>query len=123
MKHDLQNRADIELLVNCFYDKVKQDETIGYLFNDVAKVNWEKHLPVMYSFWENIIFYTSNYQGNPMDAHTKLNQQSRLKMQHFQQWNKLFAESVDQLFEGEKAELIKQRALSISTVMQIKIFS
>jgi len=40
-----------------------------------------------------------------------------------QQWIKLFNEKVDEIFEGEKAEWIKQRAGSIATVMQIKIFS
>ena len=34
----------------------------------------------------------------------------------------LFNETVDELFEGENAELIKQSAKSISTVMQIKMF-
>jgi len=44
-------------------------------------------------------------------------------MEHFQKWLLLFTETVDQLFEGEKAELAKQRATSIATVMQIKMFS
>ena len=39
MKTDIRNRKDIEKLVNTFYDKVKTDEVIGYLFNDVAQVN------------------------------------------------------------------------------------
>ena len=46
MKKDIENRGDIILLINTFYEKVKRDEVIGYIFNDVAKVNWEKHLPV-----------------------------------------------------------------------------
>ncbi len=58
MKKDIENRKDIELLVRSFYDKVKADDTIGYIFNDIAKVNWEKHLPVMFDFWENVLFYT-----------------------------------------------------------------
>ena len=58
MKTDIRNRKDIEKLVNTFYDKVKTDDVIGYLFNDVAKVNWENHLPKMYNFWENILFFT-----------------------------------------------------------------
>ncbi len=66
MKHDIENRKDIEQLINRFYDKVKQDNMIGFIFNDVAKVNWQKHLPVMYDFWENIIFLSNKYAGNPM---------------------------------------------------------
>jgi len=42
---------------------------------------------------------------------------------HFTRWNELFAQTVDELFEGTNAILAKQRALSISTVMQIKILS
>jgi hemoglobin len=56
MKTDIRNRKDIELLVNAFYDKIKTDGVIGFLFTEVAKVNWETHLPRMYDFWENILF-------------------------------------------------------------------
>jgi hemoglobin len=123
MKKDILNRNDIEILVNSFYEKVKKDEVIGYIFNDVAQVNWEKHLPVMYNFWENVLFYTGAYAGNPMDKHEALDKKTKLNKQHFEQWNRLFSDTVDEYFEGSNAELIKQRALSIATVMQIKLFS
>lgn len=121
MKKDIENREDIILLVNTFYDKVKPDETIGYFFNRVVDVDWEKHLPVMYNFWENIIFHTGGYSGNPMKLHMDLHQKSAMKKEHFNRWIHLFNETVDELFEGEKAEQAKQRALSIATVMQINI--
>jgi hemoglobin len=123
MKNDIQNRADIELLVRSFYDKVKTDDTIGYIFNDIARVNWEKHFPVMFDFWENVLFYTGVYNGNPLIIHQHLNRIVPLKLEHFNQWNKLFTQTVDELFEGNNAMLAKQRALSISTIMQIKILS
>lgn len=123
MKKDIQNIEDIKLLVNTFYEQVKKDEVIGYIFNDVAKVNWEKHLPVMYNFWENVIFFTGNYSGNPMTAHAKWHSVSAFTADHFQRWIKLFTSTVDELFSGEKAELAKQRAISIATVMQLKIIN
>ncbi len=121
MKKDIESKIDIEILVNQFYDKVKMDPVIGYIFTDIVKVNWEKHLPVMYNFWENALFYTGSYTGNPMELHKHINRMIPLKTEHFRQWNKLFTETVDNLFDGEKALLAKQRALSISNVMQIKI--
>lgn len=121
MKKDISNRADIQLLVDTFYNKVKLDETIGYLFNDVAKVNWEQHLPRMYDFWENILFQTGGFKGNPMAAHVQLHQKSPLTAGHFERWQQLFLATVDELFEGEKAGLIKQRARSIATMMLIKV--
>lgn len=123
MKPDILSRADIEILVNEFYSKVKIDKDIGFFFTEVANVNWDKHLPVMYNFWENIVFNTGNYNGNPMQKHIKLNAKSKIKMEHFQRWTNLFNNTVDSLYAGANAELIKQRALSISTVMQIKIFA
>ena len=121
MRKDIENRQDIELLINSFYKKVKTDTVIGYIFNDVMHVNWDRHLPVMYDFWENTLFYTGGYNGNPMQIHTRLNRITPLLPDHFRQWNLLFDLTVNELFAGEKAELAKQRALSISTVMQIKI--
>ncbi len=121
MKKDIESRADIELLIRSFYDKVKTDETIGYIFNDIAKVNWEKHFPAMFDFWENVLFYTGNYNGNPVEIHQHLNRVVLLTSAHFNQWNKLFSQTVDEWFEGTTATLAKQRALSISTVIQIKI--
>jgi len=121
MKKDIEDRKDIELLINSFYDKVKQDAIIGSFFTEVVQVNWEKHLPVMYNFWENIVFQTGSYNGNPIDKHLELNKKSLITMEHFQRWILLFNETVDELFLGTNSELIKQRALSIATVMQIKI--
>jgi hemoglobin len=121
MKKDIETRKDIQLLINSFYDKVKADPVIGFIFNDVVRVNWERHLPVMYDFWENTLFYTGGYIGNPMEIHRHLNKLIPLNAEHFQQWTQLFTLTVDELFTGEKAELAKQRATSISTVMQIKI--
>jgi hemoglobin len=121
MKNDIGDRNDIKTLVDNFYIKVRRDETIGYLFNDVAKVNWEQHLPRMYDFWDNIIFQAGNYIGNPMVAHTQLHQQSPLTEAHFERWLQLFFETVNEQFSGEKAELVKQRAQSIATMMQLKV--
>ena len=50
MKTDIRNRKDIELLVDTFYDKIKTDAVIGFLFTEIAQVNWETHLPRMYDF-------------------------------------------------------------------------
>lgn len=121
MKPDITNRNDIEKMVNTFYDKVKKDETIGFFFNDVAHVNWEIHLPKMYDFWEGIIFGGSKYSGNPIQKHVLLHQLERMEKKHFDHWLKLFDENLSENFEGINTELAKQRALSIATVMQIKI--
>ena len=111
MNKDIKNRADIELLVDNFYGKVKTDKLIGNFFTEVIQIKWEKHLSIMCDFWENIIFFSGNYIGSPMHLH-----------QHLNRWNKLFSTSVDELFSGEKATLIKSKAKNIASIMQKNIF-
>ena len=66
-------------------------------------------------------FYTGGYQGNAMKKHININRVTPLQKKHFVRWLQLFNETVDEYFEGEKAELAKQRAHSIATVIQVKI--
>jgi hemoglobin len=121
MKSDIVSRKEIIILVDMFYAKIKVDFTLGFIFNEVANVNWDKHLPIMYNFWENTLFYTGSYSGNPVNLHTHLHHLTPLNNTHFDQWNKLFVETVDENFEGLNADLIKQRAISISLVLAQKI--
>lgn len=121
MKTDIRNRKDLQLLMEKFYGKLLADTSVSYLFTDIAKIDLPKHLPVLVDFWESILFQSDTYQKNAMKVHTDLHQQSPLQPQHFKTWLGYFYETVDELFEGEKAELAKQRATSIATVMQIKL--
>ena len=45
LKKDISTPEDVKTLVDAFYNDVKSDSVIGYIFTDVAKVDWEEHLP------------------------------------------------------------------------------
>jgi hemoglobin len=119
---DIQTREDIIRLVDTFYDKVQEDEVIGYFFNDVAKVDWAHHLPKMYDFWETTLFHQPKYKGNPMRVHVDLHQKETMEKEHFDRWLSLFKQTVDELFKGVNAENIKMKGESIATVMHIKVY-
>jgi hemoglobin len=121
MKKDILERNDIEIAIRTFYEKVLKDDVIGFIFTDVAKVDWEKHLPVMYDFWENVIFNTGKYSGDLINIHRQLSTKLPLTQEHFKHWIALFTETIDELYTGENAERAKQRALSIATILQIKL--
>lgn len=121
MKQDIRNREDIRLLMERFYDKLLADESISYLFTDVAKINLDEHFPVLVDFWDSILFQADTYQKNAMKPHVDLHQQSPLEAHHFKTWLAYFIATVNELFDGEKAELARQRATSIATIMQIKV--
>lgn len=121
MKPDISSRADIEKLLLQFYEKVKADETIGFIFTDVVQMNWEKHIPVIADFWETILLDNPVYTKNAMEVHFDLNKKVPLKKEHFNSWLHLFNTTVDDLFEGKIAHLAKTRAKSIAGIMLLKM--
>lgn len=118
---DINSREDIEQLVNAFYTKVKKDPVIGFIFNEVIKMNWEDHLPIMYNFWETILLDKTTYTRNAMGIHFDVNRKVKLEESHFNRWLELFTGTVDELFSGEKADTAKKRASSIAAVMLFKM--
>ena len=121
MKKDIATRADIEQLVVAFYEKVKQDATIGFIFNDVVKIDWPHHIPIIVDFWESILLDNPVYKKNAMEVHYDLNKKVPLKKEHFESWMMLFATTIDELFEGKTATSAKVRAQSIASVMLFKM--
>lgn len=120
MKKDITTREDIILMVHTFYDYVQKDEELDHMFNGVAKLDWEAHLPKMHDFWEAIIFKNPVYNGNPMMVHKILHSKFRFTKSMFTKWLELFNKTVDELFEGDNAREAKTRALSIATMIQMK---
>jgi hemoglobin len=120
---DISSRNDIEKLMSLFYDKLLNDDAIGYIFTDVAKINLEKHLPHIVDFWEQNILQTGNYSNNVLKIHQDLNSKIALNTSHFKTWLSHFNDTIDANFTGKNAETMKTRALSIATVMQIKLIN
>ena len=119
-KKDIENRDDLLLLMQQFYKKLLADDSINYLFTDIAKVNLDHHFPVLVDFWDSVLFQSNTYHKNAMQPHMALHQKSPLTKHHFETWLHYFKETVDELFAGDNAFIIKERATSIATVMQIK---
>lgn len=121
MKRDIEKRQDIEEFITRFYEKVKLNATIGFIFNDVVQMNWEKHIPLIVDFWETILLDKPVYHNNAMEVHYHLNKKLPLQKEHFETWLLLFNTSVDELYEGKIATLAKTRAKSIADVMLFKM--
>lgn len=119
MKTEITTLDNIKLLVDDFYGKVREDELIGYIFDDVIKDNWTEHLEKMYSFWQTILLHEYTYKGAPFPKHLKL----PVEKQHFDRWLELFHETVNTYFEGEKAEELKKRSIKMAEMFMMKIES
>jgi hemoglobin len=116
MLKDINNRQDIEKLVNRFYERVQANDVLAPVF---SHVDWPKHLPIMYSFWSSMILGEQSYRGNPFQKHAPL----PIGQEHFSQWLKVFIETVDENFQGPKAREIKERAANIASVFQYRMSS
>ncbi len=108
---DIEKREDIILLVDTFYEKVKKDQLLSPVFQ---QVDWPSHMPIMYNFWSSMLLGDQTYQGKPFQKHIHL----VIDSSHFDRWLILFGQTVDELFEGERAGEVKDRARSIAGVFQ-----
>jgi hemoglobin len=121
MKKDIQSRKDIQQLIVAFYEKVKVNPSIGFIFTELVTIDWDHHIPLIVDFWETILLDNPVYKKNAMEAHYHLNNKMPLQKIHFETWLGLFTTTVDELFEGKIATLAKTRAKSIAAVMEFKM--
>jgi len=121
MKIDIENKADIELLIDSFYDKVKKDEKIGFIFIEIIGSDWSHHLPVMYHFWNMVLFSQPGYEGSPVRKHLELDNRIKLEKEHFDRWLELWNGTVDTLFTGEIADMAKNKAALMANLINLKV--
>ena len=118
---DLRDRADIVRLVDRFYERIREDETLGPIFDRVAQVDWATHLPKMYDFWDTVLFRAGTFRGDPLGAHAKLVPVADMGWPTFERWLTLFKATVAELFEGENAGIIVRSAEDMANVIYSKI--
>ena len=121
IKTDIETRADISNFIKAFYEKVLTDETIGIIFTEKFPLNWDHHIPLIVDFWETILLDNPVYKKNAMEVHYNINKQFPLHEKHFAAWLKIFNETLDEYFAGEKVLLAKKRAAGIAQLMMIKM--
>jgi hemoglobin len=118
---DIKDKEDLVLLVNTFYDRVKRDELIGPIFNTIIGDDWSKHLPIMYSFWNTVLFGAADYKGQAIGQHIAIDKKMPLGQEHFERWIGYWRDTVDSLYEGPNAMLIKEKAYTMLQLIQFKV--
>ncbi len=114
---DIQELPDIQLLVDTFYGKVRQDELLKDIFEGIIRDRWPQHLEKMYRFWQTVLLEEHTYYGSPFPPHLRM----PVSEAHFEQWKRLFGETVDALFAGEKAERAKWQGSRMAEMFLSKI--
>ena len=121
-KTDIENRKDLETVVTHFYANAMNDPIIGFFFTQVVPIDLNEHTPKIIAFWDAMLFGRDpldqgHYAGNMLEAHIAVDAKARMQTGHFTRWLYLFSNSVDELFEGENAERLKQRAKKMAASM------
>ncbi|MEP6951914.1 MAG: group III truncated hemoglobin [Ginsengibacter sp.] len=114
---EITSLDDIKELVNAFYEKVRNDELIGPIFNERMGDRWLQHLDKMYTFWQTVLLEEHTYFGSPFPPHVNL----PISHNHFERWLELFTQTLDELFTGEKANDAKWRAGKMAEMFESKI--
>lgn len=116
-KRDIETLEDIQLMVDSFYTKIREDELLGNIFNQVIQDKWQIHLEKMYRFWQTVLLDEHTYYGAPFLPHAKM----PIDKIHFDRWLHIFYTTVDTLFIGEKAERAKWQGERMASLFLSKI--
>lgn len=116
-KKDITTLEDIKLLVDTFYDHIREDDMLGIIFNQNIQNRWPEHLAKMYRFWQTLLLNEYTYDGRPFPPHAHL----PIGKLHFDHWLELFRNTVDNLFTGDKANEAKWRAEKMAVMFQSKL--
>ncbi len=117
---EIENRKDIENLVQHFYAYVHSDPKMAPIFV-MPEERWNIHLERTYNFWDNWLFETGDYKGGLMWAHIEKNQTHSISTELFERWLGHWFRSVDELFIGDKAEFLKSKALELGQMMNARL--
>ncbi|CAN5406240.1 truncated hemoglobin Ctb [soil metagenome] len=112
-------KENIKKLVTHFYQKVQNDEILGPVFNDVAKVEWAHHIPLICQFWNSIMLKTNEYHSNAYRKHVLLGEKTKLTEAHFAQWLLIFQEEAFKHLPVQAAQLITDKAVMIANSLKI----
>ena len=110
---------ELQLLVDRFDARVREDELIGPLFNG-AVGDWPEHLEKLGAFWSSVINTSGRYKGNPMGAHLK--HKGSIRPEMFERWLELWRETAREILSPEGAQLVTDRAERIAESLQLGLF-
>ncbi|MFA5564996.1 MAG: group III truncated hemoglobin [Acidimicrobiia bacterium] len=110
-KLDLDNRTEIHNFVVEFYRAIVFDDLLQEVFEQIAEVDWNSHIPRLVDYWCKVLIGENRYNGAMFQAHQDVHEIEDFQPAWFEQWHKLFWETLDAGWEGPHVEHAKEHAL------------
>jgi hemoglobin len=82
--------SQIRDLVFTFYDRVRDDDVLGPVFEARLAGRWDDHLERMCDFWSTVLLATGRFRGNPAAVHARI---PGIRPEHFDRWIELFGQT------------------------------
>ena len=112
--------ALIARIVDTFYERVRDHDELGPVFEARLAGRWDEHLPKMKAFWSSVALRSGVYSGNPVAAHGQV---PGLSPELFETWLALFRETVDEIAPNPlAADVFKDAATRIARSLQMSLF-
>ncbi|WP_395678064.1 group III truncated hemoglobin [Inquilinus sp.] len=109
------DEAVLPALLARFYGKVRRDDDLGPLFNDVVR-DWPEHLQRIADFWSSVMLASGRYKGNPVVIH--LMHAPRITPEMFARWLALWQETTSEMLPDAAAAAMQAKARRIAQTLQ-----
>ena len=109
------DEATLPALLARFYEKVRLDDDLGPLFNDVVH-DWSEHLQRIGDFWSSVMLTSGRYKGNPVVIH--LMHAHRITPEMFERWLALWEETTSEMLPRAVAAVMQAKARRIAETLK-----
>ena len=106
---------EIRDLVYAFYGHVREDASLGPVFERQLAGRWEPHLEKMCDFWSGVLLATRRFHGNPAEAHMRV---PGISPEHFDRWIELFERTAKDVLKPHHAADVAGRAARMRMVLE-----
>lgn len=112
--------AFISKLVETFYERIREHDALGPVFDSRLSGRWPEHMEKMKSFWSSVAFKTGAYGGKPVQAHMGV---GGMSADLFSQWLTLFSQTLDEIAPtGQARDWFMQTAERIARSLTLSLF-
>lgn len=112
------SEAQITLLVNNFYARVRIDPLLAPVFESKVS-DWAAHQKKMTGFWRSVLLGTKEYRGHLIAIHQRL---PGIQPEHFTCWLELFDQTMRDTLEPAARPYTQYIAQRFSRALQLGLF-
>lgn len=105
----------IRTLVHSFYERVREDDMLGPVFEAHLAGRWDAHLAKMCDFWSSVLLATGRFRGNPVAAHRAI---PGISPEHFDRWIELFESTAFEVLPAPLATDVVGRSLRMRVALE-----